>query len=248
MKRFSLIAVMAVVATASSVNAVQVVGQVRTVDNYGPYQTGQGGEFTLQALENTQITSDIGYYANVAKNQYTASGTTPNFETFCVEGSEYIYPNTTFDVSVGNTTIYGGQGLTAGAAYLYYQFATGQLNYNYTGNRTASAGQLQNAIWYFMNQENQTLDVNNQYETLADSTFADPFALNSSLANPISVSVLSLWVPGQAGTDGGKRQDQLILTGDQGYSIPTPDGGTTAMLLGLALAGVASVGPRFRKQ
>jgi hypothetical protein len=219
---------------------------------YGPYQTGVGGEFTLQIIDNG-VTPDLNqylqYYADVTKNQVAA---TPNFQTFCVEGSEYIYPNATYNATVGQMTLMSGTHLSVGAAYLYYQFATGALGtgglpgYNYNPlTRTATAGLLQNAIWYYMGQESQTYNSSNPYENWVQNHVANPFADNTSLANPISVSVLNLWA-GAPGDASGKRQDQLILTGKQGFD-QVPDGGLTAALLGIALAGLGVIRRRIQK-
>ena len=242
--------------------------QVRTVDNYGPYQTGSGGEFTLQVMDNSlspDLNPYLAHYASVALNQYSgsipSSPTTPNFQTFCVEGSEFIYPNTVFDVSLGQVTQFGGgspTSLTVGAAYLYYAFAKGLFNgvgispnYNYANvfsgsfpnGRDTSAGQLQNAIWWLMGQEGQVYNAANPYEYLVQNHIASPFALNSSLANPISVSVLSLWATtpddvSHIGDPNYARQDQLILTGDQGFNL-VPDGGLTVAMLGMAFSTLA---------
>jgi hypothetical protein len=222
--------------------------QVMTVggpDGYGLYQTGDGGEFTLQVINNNSspdLNAYMAYYADVAKNLVSGS---VNFQTFCVEGAEYIYPDTTYDLTnpLGSSTIFSGTELTVGAAYLYYQFATGNLSdYNYadTGaGRETSADLLQKALWYYMGQENQVYDASNPFEVLANTTFASYGTLGAFEANQglISVSVLSLWSTDfQVGDPLGKRQDQLILTGAQGYSLaPVPDGGTTVGLLGMAL-------------
>jgi hypothetical protein len=249
--------------------------QVRTVDNYGPYQTGSGGEFTLQILSSNvgpAMVSYLSHYASVALNQYAgsvpSSPTTPNFQTFCVEGSEFIYPNTVFDVSLGQITQFGGgnpKNLTIGAAYLYYAFSKGLFNgvgimpaYDYANafnlafpnGRDTSAGQLQNAIWWLMGQESQVYTASNPYEYLVQNHIANPFAYNSSLANPISVSVLSLWAttPDQlshVGDANYARQDQLILTGDQGFNL-VPDGGLTVAMLGFAFSTLAFFSRRNR--
>src|SRR6266850_6117964 len=96
--------------------------QVSTVDNYGRLQTGLGGEFTLNlGTVGAGWGSTWSYYDPVARNQDSIG--TPNFQTFCVEGSEYIYPNSTYDVTVGQITMFGGKTLNKGAAWLYAEFA-----------------------------------------------------------------------------------------------------------------------------
>ena len=124
----------------------------------------------------------------------------------------------------------GGIALTEGAAYLYYEFATGNLSgYNYTpgGGRVTTAGQLQAAIWYFMGEGLASgFTTSDQFITLADSNLADPFAANNSL---YGVEVLQLTTPGS--NPSVADQNQLVLT-------PVPDGGMTAAMLGMSLAGM----------
>src|SRR5450432_678995 len=128
-----------------------------TVDGYGPFQYGQGGEFTFQS---TDLSAFIAGYYSGAKNQYAAA--TPNFQTFCVEGAETVSPNTTYTFAFNSKTVASAnQPLSVGAAFLYSQFASGALlsstpGYNYanTGGTRAtiggSANLLQNAIWHYM--------------------------------------------------------------------------------------------------
>jgi hypothetical protein len=226
--------------------------QVKTISGYGPYQTGQGGEFTLQVIGSgsPDLNPYLGYYAAGAINQVSGALNQPSFQTFCVEGGENIYANSTYDISLGSSTVFSGTPLSAGAAFLYYEFAKGTLvGYDYATTvaaRKADADKLQRAIWWLMGQEAQTYTASNPYMLLAVTTFgsqAAALAANSSLATPISVSVLSLWVPGQVGNPAGKRQDQLILTGDQGYN--TPDGGMTIAFLGMAMTGLAALRRRI---
>ena len=109
----------------------------------GPYQNGNGGEFTAtlggDPLEG--MTDSV-------------------FQTFCVEYNEHLSFGTTYNVTLSTVAIQGGVGggspdpLDARTAWLYNEFLNGTLaGYDYTGaNRNASAGQLQNAIWYLENE------------------------------------------------------------------------------------------------
>lgn len=249
--------------TATSLTA----NQVATVGGYGPYQAGSGGEFTLKligggplgtttgAWTGTQWTgtgagSVFDLYSPLTRNKDTAAGDINNFETFCVEGAEFIYANTTFDVTIGQTTIFSGTTLTQGAAWLYGRFATGVLSgYNYTGTtaqRKASASLLQNTIWALMGQEGMT-----QFNTASDPFTQMVIAQfggwsNALIANgsTYGVAVLNLWAVGGAGTQEGKRQDQLILTSDTGFAL-VPDGGWSITLLGISLFGMAALRRKF---
>ena len=113
--------------------------------SYGPYQVNLGGEFTFFS---TDLSSMIANYDSAAKNQM---GGLPNFQTFCVEGNEHIYTNTTYNVALNDHSVLSNNYLILGAAWLYSQFAQGTLTgYNYTGSRTTTADQLQRAIWHYM--------------------------------------------------------------------------------------------------
>jgi hypothetical protein len=176
----------------------------------------------------------------------------PSFQTFCVEGSEYVYSNTAFDATTSQSTHAEGHTLTVGAAWLYTQFASGQLaGYNYGAGRTTTAADLQRTIWWLMGTEgySQTLAAApaNVYTTLVMGTFTGD-TLFIANAGQYGVAVMRLWADGDIGRElsGNRRQDQLILTGPVGNSIPTPDGGFTLALLGISLTGLAAFRRRFR--
>lgn len=191
--------------------------------SYGPYQVNLGGEFTFFS---TDLSSMIANYDSAAKNQM---GGLPNFQTFCVEGNEHIYTNTTYNVALNDHSVLGNNYLSLGAAWLYSQFAQGTLNgYNYTGSRTTTADQLQKAIWHYMGgQEGQSgYDSSNPFEVLAAGHFLSDANANATAGlNNFGVWVLNLTI----GND--NYQDQLIYN-------PAPDGGATAMLLGVGLLGL----------
>lgn len=239
--------------------------QVQTVGGYGPWQTNQGGEFTLKAISGELVTA-LSYYNSYTKNQYTGPNaidpltlSTPNFQTFCVEGTEYIFPNSPYDVTISDVTIFNGKKLTAGAAWLYSQFAgfgntLAGYDYNDGDNigigRHVSADLLQKAIWMFMGQEGQTLinNAGNDFvkEAIKVLGITNAFLANSEYGN-YNVAVLNLWVPDAVYRDSGKRQDQLILTApvelnSEGFGGSTvPDGGFTVALLGLSLIGLVAL-------
>jgi hypothetical protein len=202
--------------------------QVTTAPGFGPYQIGSGGEFTM--IPDAGVTAMLGAYSPFTMN-YVQPGT---FQTFCLEREVNISPNTTYNVVLNptNYTLLSGKQLTLGAAYLYSQFATGALNYDYSdvpaGGRTTgtySAYTLQHAIWYYMGEYGA--EANDYYENLVNSMFANPFAASNGAFN---VGVLNLW-SGPVGT--GDAQDMLILK-------PVPEPSSLA-LVGLAVAMVAGL-------
>jgi hypothetical protein len=104
----------------------------------------------------------------------------------------------------------------------------------------ATAGDLQQAIWYLQNE--QPLIGNGANGTaFYDAALA---ALGSSINNPsdgaFNVVALNLWVPNEDGSNGAASQDQLMV-------IPEPDG-VSFGLLSLLLLGFSKVRAHFRKQ
>src|ERR1700761_3754268 len=87
---------------------------------------------TVMLTQNpTQSFSDGGAFDAVTSQNfiqnYAASATDGGaFETFCIESTVTFAPNVTYyyDLTQADSA---GRPLTMGAAYLYYQFATGQL-------------------------------------------------------------------------------------------------------------------------
>ena len=237
--------------------------------NYGqsnPYQYGDGGEFTAltTGLNNTvglktglPVGSQVpDGYASVATLQV---GSVVGFETFCIEDQ--------VDFSVGGTYNYGIglslqqstasiKSLTAGAAWLYEEFATGQLaGYDYnTGNdptdaakRLADAGLLQATLWALQGEPGDSnvpynnnpatnfalADILSQFTTFSNAqNIADPTNTNDPT---YGVVVLELT------NSNGIAQDQLVYWGSG-----VPDNGTTALLIGGSLLGLALIKRRTK--
>ena len=144
------------------VSAVQAQMQVTLYQDLSNYSFSDGGEF--RAVPDANLLN----FANPTLAGYvpaTADSTTvnPYFQTFCVEKSEYFTPGNAYNVSLSYNIKYdaglflpNGEPLTMGTAWLYSQFAAGSLigsgpfpyAYAYGGSRTATAGDLQEAIWY----------------------------------------------------------------------------------------------------
>lgn len=245
MKRILAIAFVAALITVPSAFALTVT--LQGGNGYGPYQAGVGGEFTF-AISDTSLISHYGELGGPVN----VSSIPNSFQTFCVEGPEYIYPNATYTAQLNHITQYGNVALTRGAAWLYSQFAQGSLSgYNYTGDRLATAALLQNAIWAFMGQEGQVVDpIHNAFEMAAINALLTLGLSPGDAASTgeFGVYVLNLWdettTPGRT----NPAQDQLIYAPQVNpNSIGVPDGGTTAMLLGLGFSAVAVVSRRVRR-
>jgi hypothetical protein len=205
--------------------------QIKIEPNFGPYQTGHGGEFTA-----LPIGFNVGGYVPGKTGDLVEKGT---FQTFCLELHETISAGT-FNVTHSQVTDAGGATLNKGTAWLYDQFKIGKLqSYNYGAGRLTTAGALQNEIWYLMGEI-----------ATPDATF-DPIVNAAALgggwnvldpsAGWLNVGVLNLWSIGQTGAKAA-RQDVLVQ-----YPDNIPDGGLTLALLGMGLTGLGVVSRRVRK-
>jgi hypothetical protein len=205
-------------------------------------QNSSGGEFT--AL----VSGGQNYAANYSSSaQATVNGQT-GFETFCVEIDEEFSPGSTYNTSIGNTILPGGAAITVGTAYLYSQFALGNLqNYNYNpgstgvGSRAYTADELQDAIWYLQGEITSAGDQytkgNNYLYSFGGNSFdpaSDPFvnlvqtmfganAYASDSGNNYGVQVLEL-----TGANGAPAQDQLVYTTVNTPTAPVPEPATLA--------------------
>ena len=205
--------------------AALMADQITLTQNNFSY--GAGGEFT--AVTTGQSFTGNGYAASTLVNG--------GFETFCVEAGVYFYPGTTYNYTLSSTTDSQGQALTEGAAFLYYEFATGNLAGYFGSNRAANAGALQGALWYLMGGQlgegyTSTSILTDPFYQLALSTLGS----NANQANngTYGVDVLEL-----TDNTGAPAQNQLVLTGSpNGNTVTVPDNYTTVIWFGASLAGL----------
>jgi len=209
---------------------------------------------------------------------YTGNGTAGTiggrdyFQTFCVSPEITMVPNNEtlghlhYDAVHHNTLTtktagngYNGQALTLGAAFLYKQFASGALDYNYTGTntmRTNDAIDLQNMIWHlqgkptvgggniaynqyytYLQNELSGYDVYEAYDLTSDygGLMGDytVFVMNTRVENPLAR------MPGSQAS-----QDVLyIVKNGGGNDIPEP-----ASLLLWVLGASGTFGASLRRR
>lgn len=242
MKKIKMTTMMGVPALALvlATNA-QAQMNITLYDDTSLYSNGDGGEF--MAVGNTALDNRVDWSAySTSTASTTPSGNPYSFQTFCTELHEDFSPGTTYTVSfIGLSAMYNGSQpptpvpLTMGVAYLYSQFAAGTLggyDYTYGGGRSATAGVLQNAIWYLLGEGGYLDSSSFVYTDLVSglgSNSAKWIAPDTTGAYGVADMVLGL--PGAA-------QDQLVMA-------PVPEASTmlagALMLLPLGVSAIRIV-------
>ena len=233
--------------------AVQAVTQITLYQDLANFSYGDGGEFN--AVPDADLLSLNPTLMGYASTTVNLTAGAPNFQTFCVETGESFNPGTTYNVSISDEVRYdggqfpAGEPITLGTAWLYSQFTAGTLGgYDYhDSGRTASAGNLQQAIWYLQGEETSLVN------GVADGTAFYNAALsalggtvNNAANGAYGVIVLNLWVPNPDGSNGAGAQDQLMVV-PQLSTVPEPGAGSFGLLV-LLLFGAYKVSDLGRGQ
>ncbi len=253
MRRAIFIIILSAFITGSSFAAPHGAADYGGLINYSQendYAKGSGGEFTITEYQAGSLLLSNSAYA-ASTSGILGSSDTISFQTFCVEKNEYINPNPSSiyvsqawaDLSTPGSHAYGGGNNANGngddldprTAYLYTQFATGNLasdGYVYTPGsaREDSAAALQHVIWGIEGEYGSGWSPN-PADTLQVKFFDaanDAYAAGwTTIGN---VRVLQFF-----DVDGNQlKQDQLYLT-------PVP----AAVLLGML--GFGAAGLKLRK-
>lgn len=220
------------------------------------YYAGQGGEFTIWGGSGLKL-SNSAYADSTSGLKWDSVGGDESFQSFCIETAETIYEPMEIWVSEGNAAGTGfgshawkggtglGDDLDAETAYLYTQFATGQLDgYNYGSggyaelSRSETAGALQRLIWYIEGEGGSDfgeayygISLNDDQRDLIED-WGEAF-VNSGWTGIGDVRVLQTYKT-YFFKNGGEcfelKQDQLYLT-------PVP-GAVLLGVLGLGVAGL----------
>ena len=219
-----------------------------------------GGEFTAVLSGNSSLSSTIlsQYSPNAV---VTLNNGQTGFETFCTEYTVEFTPGTTYSASIGSTIVSGSGNapLAQGVAWLYMQFATGNLatyastqfgssyssgDYNYSvgSSRETCADELQNAIWYLQGEvSGQGTD---PFVELVEKVFGNLSTAEESTtatgASNFGVDVLNL-----CGTNNSTAfaQDQLVYVG----AVPEPSTIAAGAMLLLPLGWTTVRALRSRK-
>lgn len=176
--------------------------------------------------------------------------------TFCLESSQYFGSGKTYNATPSLAADSVPDPISAGTAFLYKEFALGNLDALVSGNgfdysNVAGGGlKLQKTIWWLEGESGGALDVD--LENLLNLTFVNSTGYLANYAGN-EVGVLNLTKFNGAGGDsiaGTLRQDNLVFWGSTSPAPPAPsvpDGGTSALLLGLSLGGLG-VARRFMRR
>lgn len=197
------------------------------------YSQGDGGEF--RAVGNSGLDSVVnwGAYSSATKGTVTAANDGSSwgygqglampgseyFQTFCTELREDYTPGGLYPISsIGNAALNNNTGhpvpITLGVAYLYSKFAAGTLggyDYTYGAGRSATAGDLQSAIWILLSETSGTLAtwVSND---LTSGLGSNTSAWTQDANGAYGVEDMTLDNPGLA-------QDQLIMAVPESTTI-----------------------------
>ena len=236
MKKAILLSVLMVLMVVPQV----VLGDTVVVNRIAGYTSGGGGEFTLTPDVWQGLLSPL-YVQGVTKNVNVKSPPPlPNFQSFCMETTEFVSLGSTYNVVFNDRAIMGqnppnGDPISIGTAYLYSQFVKGTLRgYNYTAGagRDTSAEALQKTIWWL---EGEGLDpgAGNIFRQAVITKYGS--AANAMADNnwAYGVEVLNLY-----NKDGSLAQDMLV-------AVPEP---ATMLFLGGGLLGMAGfLRKKFKK-
>ena len=223
MKKIIAIGITAAFLAGMSASAIPVTVTIVS----GDYQFGSGGEFNVSPVIGAGYTTG-------------PNGTLVNngFETFCFDRNPSITVPGNYNATLNGSGVDAfGLHLSVGVAWLYEQFATGNLaGYNYVpgAGRAASAYNLQLAIW---NLEG----LYGAPGTLVGNTF-----LNEAISQFVNVAGATAFTTGNAYDVG--ILDLATANGDnvQPMLVLLPDGGSALILLGMSLSGMAVIARKFR--
>ena len=244
-------AAMLAVASPALANQIQVgfagVDQFTGLNQgtFGPFQSGQGGEFTLNDI-NPDSWLNLSGYVNGVTSNFGPAGIS-SFQTFCVERTEFIGGySQVYNAQLNTHAMFGSTGsapgdpISAGTGWLYSQFAQGLLaGYAYAGTeaqREASADALQRAFWIL---EDEIPVEANIFITLLVSQpqFGSLAAAQAGSGTQYGVYAVNLWTGSDPNLN--RAQDQLVFS--------VPDRATTLALFGFGLAAMAALARRSRR-
>lgn len=198
----------------------------------------EGGEFTISGATSADTSSPL--FQQIISHYDSSTIVNGGFESFCLSINTELLPN-----PQGATVT--PSGVAEGVAWLYSQFVNQTLaGYDYTPGGAAAAGgtgtgransafKLQNAIWALEGESGYDAGAAAYYVGLATTHFGSLTAAEAAANGDFGVDKMLLTYP-----SGGQTYSQPMLA-------MVPDGGTTIILLGMALSGIGFFAQKFRK-
>ncbi|MDR1958659.1 MAG: hypothetical protein LBQ54_06405 [Planctomycetaceae bacterium] len=241
-KLLFMVAVTAVVAFGSGMVFADISSEISNIlNNFNSKNNGKGTLLTYSTANNNygyevKLTAPSGSAPSLAAytGHNTASGTA--FSTFCIEGHEPVstavsqYGRLNYNTN-GTTQTSIGNVVTNGVAWLYQQFATGQLsNFAYTGaNRDADFVELQNAMYIMIGENHSGLTAgNNKYvsQMLASNT-VDYWLQNYQVGSNVNGDTdgYAVFAVQMQQSNGSSMQDFLYLakvSNNPAETVPEP--------------------------
>jgi hypothetical protein len=185
-------------------------------------------------MANSVVITATGFDGGLSAGEFKA--TTSNngtFLTFCLEENVVVQYGATYSYTIDpnakwggvDAGLYGGLGdpLSQGTAWLYKSFLDGTLLDGFDGvgsyfdNRYSNAGLLQQAIWA-LEGEGDIVGTNLYFNWAQDHGGTTDYT-------GTEIQAMNLW-------DAQRQDVQSVL-------VRVPDGGTTAILVGVGLMGLA---------
>jgi len=211
-----------------------------TVNRVDGYYFGNGGEFTLTP------SADLQWVLKSYDKSTSGIGGGKDFQSFCLETTEYLDLGSTYDVTLDTKAIKGSapggsDPISVGTAWLYHNFQKQTLvpytwepgtievpNPQVADKREISAQDLQNAIWWL---EDEAGGVRNNYVTLAETALGlDDTTIKYDNKGRFAVEVLNLWTQGHVGDTTSVNPDGTLKYCKQSQLVCVPAPG--AIILG----------------
>ncbi len=261
---FADLATQTIVNTFNSMNNGKgYVFQAQTSNTYYGQFSGE-----VRLINSGTNTPNLSAY-NIGKTASSGTGSNFFFQSFCVEPERSLYENEntagklSYNSSANTTTTSYGNTLKVGVAYLYKEFAAGNLagyNYTYGNGRVNSAVLLQDAIWFLLGK---TANLVNSATSWTNNTFLqqlngmagynqafwlasyDPASNYGGLMGDAKVFVMNNQFDTLARSPVALRQDLLYVVrgGGGGSDVPEP-----ASILLWTLGSLGAAGMAYRKR
>jgi hypothetical protein len=204
-----------------------------------------GASVALAIPASGLITVTAGNFEYSDGGEFTATvAGSGSFQTFCIEIQHEFSLGGTYNYTLGQDT-HGAPPpgaaahLNLGTAWLYSQFVDGLI----TIGNTTQAGEFQAALWYF---QGQGVNPNGAFSGLG---FGDGLPGANAYTDAADLALAGMGLNGLNASNG--KFDVSIIESSNADGTPAqdwlsaPDGGTTAMLLGVGLMGLVLVSRRF---